>query len=97
MPRSGSEGSLPTYSQVAAPNGIQQPSIQGQMARGTFSRIPPPTLIEMEDVGEDLEADQPPPPGTGSVVLPPPPPGVSAIPLPPPPPGMTLRSGRISN
>ena len=56
MTRTGSEGSLPAYSAVATSNGIlgRQSGMQEQISRGTFSRVPPPTLIEMEDMGEDL-------------------------------------------
>ena len=95
MTRTGSEGSLPAYSAVATSNGIlgRQSGMQEQISRGTFSRVPPPTLIEMEDMGEDLEADLPPPPGTTPVVLPST--GISSVPSPPPQPGMTLRSSRI--
>lgn len=82
MTRVDSERSLPAYSTVAAPLS-RRFGIQERMNRGTFTRVPAPTLIEMEDLGEDLEADQPPPPGTTPVVLPP---GINTVPPPPPPP-----------
>ena len=60
---------------MAAPHG-RRFGVQEQMSRGTFTRVAAPTLIEMEDLGQDLEADQPPPlPGMSSVPPPPPPPG----------------------
>ena len=74
MARMGSEGSLPAYSSVAAGEMLnRQVGIRDQIRQGTFLRTVPPTLVEMEDMGEDLEADQPPPPGTNTVLLPPPP------------------------
>ena len=86
MTRIGSEGSLPAYSTVAASHS-RRFGVQERVGRGTFTRVAAPTLIEMEDLGQDLEADQPPPPGTTPVVLPP---GMSSVPPPPPPPSGLL-------
>ena len=78
MTRIGSEGSLPAYSAVAAPHG-RRFGVQERMSRGTFTRVVAPTLIDMEDLGQDLEADQPPPPHGMSSVPPPPPPPLSGL------------------
>ena len=50
----------------------RQAGIRNQIRQGTFTRVAPPTIVEMEDLGSE-DGVQPPPPGEENVDLPPPP------------------------
>ena len=71
--RTGSEGSLPAYTAGAMGENFDcRAGLPGRIQQGTFTRVAPPTIVEMEDLGSDRSDVQPPPPGEETVLLPPP-------------------------